>query len=595
METLSPAQRKIVTFPLNQQHMLVLAAPGSGKTRTITERIGSMLTRQVVEPEHVLVMTFTIKAAAELVERLSQRLDTHCEGLWVGTFHSICDRLLREHGMVIGLEPSFTILDVPRQQAALRRAAGRVGWELDGRELRKMQDRISARKRLGLRSDEQPFTGARDTDVVLAVDENYRRLLDQARALDYDDLIIKGIQVLRDDPETARMVRERFTYVFVDEYHDVSPEQYTLLSEIAPPRSQKHTVMVVADPNQSIYGWRQADAPRMIERFRRDYRPALFNLEENYRSSGQIVKAAHSVITASGAQASAIAILEDQHPVDCKGCTNADEEARWIAKQIARACASGTFTYDDIAVLYRTHQRADLLETVLLKQEIPLVRVQQNRFFDDPDVQGALRYLALIAALHDDSFEPALNWPRVLVDELTMVHVRRLADNAGLKLSELAQRIDSFRDQISPLTRRLIGDFIDTIATDLLEVADQPIAVIVERLLALLAQRRSPFPAAEREALHGFLAFLGRPLQHPVESLRAALASERAIVLRSTGSTDALAGAVILEYTLEHYFQCHPLVAGLDDPLPAGSFVITLGSYLPATPDGFGLDVRHPT
>ena len=593
MESLSVAQRGIVSHPLDRGHLLVLAAPGSGKTRTITERVGSMLTTQKVMPEQVLVMTFSIKAAAELKDRLSERLDTHVEDVWAGTFHAICDRLLFEHGSAIGWGPPFSIYDMPRQQDALRRAADRVGWCFESeRDLRKLQERISARKRRGLRADEQPFDGAPDPDSVLAIDEIYRRMLENARALDYDDLILKGIQLMREDHDTARKVRERFTYVFVDEYHDVSPEQYTLLSEIAPARSRVHSLMVVADPNQSIYGWRQANAPRMINQFRRDYRPTAFELEENYRSVGQIVRAAQSVILAGGATASAVAVLADQQPIDCKDCGNAEEEAEWIARQITRACASGNFTYDDIAVLYRTHRRADLLEAMLLNRNIPIVRVQENRFFDDPDVQGALRYLALVAALHDESFEPALNWPRVLVDELTMVQLRRLGDEVGLKLSELAQCIDTFSEQISPLTRTLVRDFVETIGEDLFQVANGPIGVIVDRLLSLLARRRTPIPVIEREGLRGFLGFLAGPLVSPVALLRAALATDRPIVLRHDGSVDGIAGAVILEHTLNHYFQRRALVLTSAYPAPPQAFTITLGSFVPTTSNGFGLGIR---
>ena len=309
MDQLSPAQRQIVTYPLDHGHMLVLAAPGSGKTRTITERVGSILTRRLVLPESVLVMTFTIKAAGELLNRLGDRLDTHIQEMWVGTFHSICDRLLHDYGGAIGWAPPFFVYDAPHQTAALQRAAAQAGWCLTNRrELNDLRDAIGRRKRQGLQPDQQPFTGPADPDHVLEIDEIYRRMLEDARALDYDDLILKGIQVLKEDHEAAQALQQRFKYVFLDEFHDVSPEQYALVSAIVPRGSRDSSVMVVADPNQAIYGWRQAHAPRTIAQFQHDYRPTIFQLEENYRSCGQIVRAAHHVITRHGTEASAIAV-----------------------------------------------------------------------------------------------------------------------------------------------------------------------------------------------------------------------------------------------------------------------------------------------
>lgn len=407
MEVLSTTQRQIVSFPREQGHMLVLAAPGSGKTLTIVERVGELLARRLIEPEQVLVMTFTTRAAAELVERLHARLDTHSQGLWAGTFHSICDRLLREHGHVIGWAPPYIICDRQQQEVLLLRASAKVGWDLAlPHDVSDLRNNISSRKRLGLEAGQQRRHEPYDPDILLEIDAAYRGLLEDMHALDYDDLILKGVQLLYDDHETATLVRNRFQYLFVDEFHDVSAEQYALMKALCPPRSPEQVVMVVADPNQAIFGWRDADARRTLASYGRDYRPRRFTLAENYRSTGNLVRAAHQVITAGGATARSLAVHADHYPIYCRGFPNDEAEADWLAHQIQRACANGGYTYGDIAVLYRVHARANVAEASLLRHHIPISRVQPDRFFDQPDVQAALRYLALIAALHDESFEP---------------------------------------------------------------------------------------------------------------------------------------------------------------------------------------------
>jgi DNA polymerase III epsilon subunit family exonuclease len=577
MEELSNVQRAIVRHPRDGGHLLVLAGPGSGKTRVITERIGSLLTRRIAEPEQILVMTFTIKAATELVERLGHRLDTHVQGVWAGTFHSVCDRLLHEHGAAIGWGPPFSIFDTPKQELTLHRAARSVGWVLEEpRTFREVRDRVSQRKRIGLRADQQSGPGHEDPDYILAIDDAYRRLLAEQRALDYDDLILRGIQLLREDEETANTVQRRFRYVFVDEYHDLSPEQFVLLRTLVSPQSLQQ-IMVVADPNQAIYSWRQADATRMLRAYWDQYGPTLYRLEENHRSVGNLVRAAQHLIVAGGAEARAIPLVPEGLAIDGVACGTPEKEAEWLANQIARAYASGRYRYGDIAVLYRTHKRGDYAETALLKAGIPLSRIQADRFFDDLDVQAALRYLALVAALQDDSFEPALNWPRVLVDELTMVHLRKLAATHGCSLSTVARQIDMFADEVSPLTRATIHEFLSTIALDLGAVADRPIEEIVERLLVVLERRRSPLPPQVRLELRGVLDFLAPPLRQGAERLHEAIIAGQPVVIRHDGSIDGAAGATILQHFLTHYLH-HPVQVRTEILVNSeASFIISCG------------------
>lgn len=592
MDELSPAQRRIVRQSTHHRHAFILAGPGSGKTRTIIERIAYLITEQTVAPERILVMTFSNRAARELKQRLSSRLNTGCNGLWADTFHSIGARLLRLHGNTIGIPTHFAVCDQARQEHMLRTAASRAGWvERTKHDFKALQTSISRHKCSGIRLDEQPAVVTALPAQILEILELYQGLLGNLATLDFDDLITLTIRLLHEHPDVASSVYRRFQYVFVDEFHDVTPDQCALIGAIAPPRSPQR-MMVVADPDQAIYGWRGAQVQQALRWFQRHYRPTRYELADNFRSTGNLVYAAQHLRAPQCTSIAAKAVRAADQPIDYAECASPDAEAAWIARQISRAHAKGIYTYDQIAVLYHWHRQGDLIEQALLDHKIPIRRIHAARVFDQPDVQMALRYLELIAAIHDDQFEPALNWPRLLVDELTMIHLRRIAETQGLTLSVLAQRIDDFADQVSPLTRVAISEFLAIIAAELLPVADASIDVIVGRLFRALNQRRSPLPSAERETLYGVLDLLARPLTSCVDALVTAIAAGRIIVIRHANDLDSVAAATIIEYVLTHYMR-HPVrVQPLETPEPVDGFVITLGMKIDSDVDGFGLAIR---
>lgn len=591
----SKAQRAIIDYPSGTRHMLVLAGPGSGKTRVIAQRVGRLLDQQRAEPEQIVVMTFTEKAAAELEERLEDRLGSVVQGLQVGTIHNICNRLLHRHGTEIGLKPNFKVYDAQRQEEALRSAAANVGVSLDDpRTLGQMRGAISTYRiaqapAMSRRSEAAASVSAQALTVARA----YQDYLREHNTLDFDDLILHGLRLFDTqlNPELAGEIHTSVRYVFIDEFHDLSPEQLRFLELLVPPLQIRRQVCVVADPNQAIYGWRNADAAVTLDAFSRRYRPEVFQLRENYRSAGNLVRAAHHLITSGSAQSNAVPVHPDHFPIDLVACPDVEAEAAWLAQQIKRATQGGTYHYGDIALLYRTNKRAELLEVILLREGIPLNRDQEGRFFDDQDVQATIRYLSLIQALRDEQFEPSLYWPRVLVDELTMAQLQKLAAAEQVPLIEIARRIDDFRDQVSPLTRTVIKDFLHLFEVELAEVAGRPIGTIIQRLLAVLKQRRSPFPRAVRENVRGILAGLARPLTAHAAVVAAAINAGRRIVLAHDGSVDAAAGALILAHILEHYFQ-HPVTIQLRSARPSqDTFVVTFGEAQVPGKDGTGIGV----
>jgi DNA polymerase III epsilon subunit-like protein len=401
--------------------------------------------------------------------------------------------------------------------------------------------------------------------------------------LDFDDLISAAIRLLDEDEPTVTIVRNRWRFVFVDEFHDLSPEQYHLLGLLAPSRAPDRQVMSVADTQQAIYAFRGADAIRLLDRYTRDYRPQVHRLTVNYRSTEQIVRAAGRLMPKDGA----LVVNPPGQEVTCYGCKTAQEEAERVASWVDRARATGRYDYADIAILFRAHRRADLVEQTLLARGIPLRRVQQNRFFNDPAVREALRYLDLIAAMRDGEFVSALNWPRVLVDEVTMIHLRRLAAAEGLPLSELAARSDLLQAGASPLTRVAIEEFMTTVAAELLPMADRPIDRISERLLTILSRRRDPVPRDRRAELSDTLTYLERGLEPAVAALDAALTHCQPIQIIPGDNVDCRAAALILQSVCERYFN-QTVVEARQIP-PAAAFVILLGQDEPITEAGFGL------
>jgi superfamily I DNA/RNA helicase len=491
----------------------------------------------------------------------------------------------------------------------LERAARQAGYRLEPSQFlspRTVRDHISRRKRLGLEPGatlntvDAPWIN----DILSVLDESYSHLLREEGLLDFDDLIGRSITLLREAPETATAIRRRLRFLCVDEFHDVSADQYALIRELAPPgrgAPGRHDtesvdlpsarVMVVADPDQAIFSWRGAEPGTILPRFERDYRPLSFSLTDNFRSTRTIVRVANHIRSQSRTRPLTSALADDGPPIFCLKYPDTHSEAEDLARLIKRALGQGNYhNYDDIAVLYPLHKRADDAELALLRHGIPVRRTRPGRFFDDPDVQDVLRHLDLIATLAEPAFEPALNWPHVVVDEVTMIHLRRQAKSAGMKLAEFAQSPLLDSSLISPLTRTTIRRFLADIVASLQPMASGPADRLVMELLSLLERRRSPVPQADRQTFSGFLAFLGKPLREHAEQLQDAIEQGCPIALVPAPTLDALAAAAILAYTLGEYFG-HPVQIGYDHHA-APAMPIHLGVPAPATGRSVCLSVR---
>lgn len=397
---LNPEQQAAVEH--TEGPLLVLAGAGTGKTRVITARIGHLL-RNGILPEQVLAMTFTNKAAREMRERISEMVGKERAGfITMGTFHSFCARLLRRHGEVVGLPPKFTICDSADQLATVRAALRelRVGEE-------KMKpstalSRISLWKNQLVNPEQAANMEGDDQDELVArAYRKYEASLRRSRVVDFDDLLLMTLQVMREDEGLRDRLQDQFRYLLVDEYQDTNGPQYEILRILS---STHRNLCVVGDDDQSIYGWRGADV-RKILRFDQDFPEAkVVRLETNYRCTPEILEAANQVIANNRARhPKQLRAFEDTGvPVTWLGMYDELQESNFIVTEIRQTVERGEANYGDFAILFRTQSQPRAFEAELRRQKLPYQLTGSQSFFDRKEVRDVLAYLKLLANEEDE-------------------------------------------------------------------------------------------------------------------------------------------------------------------------------------------------
>ncbi len=373
--------------------LLVFAGAGSGKTRVITYRVANLIANQGVAPWRILAVTFTNKAAGEM----RARLETLCgadlaRALWVGTFHATCAKLLRVHGAAIGVPPNFVIYDTADQKAVVTRALGDLNLDERRYPPRAVLAHIHKHKQEG-RGPEEAAAHSYIDDIALRIFRAYDARLRAANAVDFEDLILLVARLLATDAEGEK-IRRRFDHVLVDEFQDTNATQYRLLSELA---KTHRNLCVVGDDDQSIYSWRGADV-RNIRGFRREYPDAtIIKLEQNYRSSQRIVKAALGVIVRSTDREPKELWTANAEgaPVQVTLARDERDEAGLVVEILRRAQAEGT-NLREIAVFYRVHAQSRVLEESLRAANIPYQIIGGTKFYERAEVKDALSYLRIL-------------------------------------------------------------------------------------------------------------------------------------------------------------------------------------------------------
>jgi DNA helicase-2/ATP-dependent DNA helicase PcrA len=455
---LNPAQREAVLH--FEGPILVLAGAGSGKTRVLTTRIARLIEHHGVDPAHILAVTFTNKAAGEMRERIAKLVGEMPTAMWVGTFHAIGARMLRREARLVGRTASFTIYDEDDSLAAVRRIMERLKISPKTWSPKALRGAISGAKN-ALVSPEEYAKLAMDplSRAASLVYDQWERTLRDANAVDFDDLLVLPVRVLQQNPDRVEAYRERFRFLLVDEYQDTNRAQYEFVRLLA---GSDGNVLVVGDDDQSIYGWRGADIRNILD-FERDFpAAAVVRLEENYRSTPQVLDLANAVISANtGRRGKTLrATLPAGDPVIQVATLDERDEAEFVAEEImSLSTGARALAYRDIAVLYRTNSQSRALEESLRKRAIPYRLVGAVRFYDRREIRDLMSYLKLIANPADDeAFLRAISVPRRGLGDATLETLAAVARAAGRPMLEIAA--DSGRlASLRPAARQALGDF----------------------------------------------------------------------------------------------------------------------------------------
>ena len=405
---LNPEQREAVLH--TGSPLLILAGAGSGKTRVIACRIAYLIGNNLAQPAEILAVTFTNRAAGEMRERVERLLGSDCSGLWLSTFHAFCARLLRREGPAIGLSRDFVIYDTTDQVAAIRQAVRRLGLDEKLVQPRQILGRISAAKNRLEGPDDLRSSGWNFRNEQAArVWDQYRETLAASNALDFDDLLLKTVELTERAPEVRERYASRFRYVLVDEYQDTNRPQYLLIQRLA---SGHRNLCVVGDPDQSIYRWRGAELRNILD-FEHDFPEArVVRLERNYRSTQVILDAATALIQQNRDRKEKRLWTDREGGPRILYSRAGDEidEADFVTRTLVRAISERGA--GPLAVLYRTNAQSRAIEDALTREGVPYKIIGGVRFYERKEIKDGLAYLKLIINPHDDvSLRRVINVP----------------------------------------------------------------------------------------------------------------------------------------------------------------------------------------
>ena len=509
LEGLNPQQRRAVET--TEGSLLVLAGAGSGKTRVLVHRIAYLIGVCGIPAEAILAVTFTNKAAGEMRERVTKLLGPAAEGLWVTTFHAACVRILRREIGHLGLSRGFAIYDEDDSLAQVKEALRRLGLDPKLHEPRRLRWRIDQWKNAGtLPAEAARLASDLDDELASEVYAAYQRLLAEANALDFGDLILQTTQLFERFPEVAGHYRRRWQYVMVDEYQDTNRVQYKLVNQLA---SEHRNLCVVGDPDQSVYGWRGADLRNILD-FERDYPDtAVVKLEHNYRSTWAILEGASALVANNRSRKEKRMFTERPGGEKIWLYEGSDErdEAQFVVRQILSAARDEGRAFSECAVFYRTNAQSRPFEEELLKYNVPYSVVGGVRFYERAEVKDALSYLRAILNPADPvALRRIVNSPPRGIGKTTLERAERVAAERGLPLREalalVAQSGETGRSGPK------VSAFLDLLARLADEVVSlrpaEALARILDRsgYLAHLEHEGTPEAAGRLENLRELLA-----------------------------------------------------------------------------------------
>ena len=454
LSALNPMQKKAVE--MLEGPVLILAGAGSGKTRTLTYRIANLIDHGV-KPWHILALTFTNKAARQMRERVEKLVGTDARDMWIGTFHSICVRILRRDIEKLGYQRSFTIYDEDDQIRVIKDLVKTLGMDESRIPLKEIRNRIDDAKNKMMTPDEWFQASAKDYQCqqIHEIYSYYEERLRAANALDFDDLLLRTLQLFVDHPPVLDYYRSRFQYVHVDEYQDTNPAQYTFVRLLT---QESRNLCVVGDDDQSIYGWRGADIRNILD-FENDFPDTqVIKLEQNYRSTSNILDAANQVIAHNmGRKEKALwTDAGEGEKIHLYSAGDEKEEAAWICERVRRLRQMNV-PYAQIAVLYRMHAQSRVIEEMLTRAGIPYKIFGGTRFYDRKEIRDALAYLRLLVNPADDvSLTRIINTPKRSIGDSTVAALQEKAREEEIPLYSV---LNDPPEHLSSRPKKCIAEF----------------------------------------------------------------------------------------------------------------------------------------
>jgi DNA helicase-2/ATP-dependent DNA helicase PcrA len=481
LAALNPAQRDAVTH--GDGPLLVLAGAGSGKTRVITHRIAWLVSERRVSPWQIVAVTFTNKAAGEMRGRVNALLGGQAEGMWVGTFHALCLRMLRRDGGRAGLAPGFNVYDTDDQMAVIRRVLKGIGAEDAVAGARAVLSRISrAKNAMVTPSALEKKAFSPDARVIAEAYARYEDALGRANAVDFDDLLLRALDLL--DPERNPDLREKYAarclHLLVDEYQDTNRPQYLLVRGLS---SKHENLFVVGDEDQSIYRFRGAEIRNILD-FERDHPGArTVKLEQNYRSTGAILEVASAVIANNIARKGKRLWTSNEtgEPAELFRAPDDRAEATWVARRLREQ--QGRVAFEDCAVLYRTNAQSRQMEEAFRRDRIPYQVVGSVQFYERKEIKDILAYLKLLANPSDDvAFRRIVNTPVRGIGDGTLRVVEDLARALSSPLFMAARRAVD-QSVLPSRSSRMLAAFLQLMDELTTISEDEPAALVIEAIL----------------------------------------------------------------------------------------------------------------
>jgi len=514
---LNPKQLEAVTYFAGPE--LILAGAGTGKTKTLTSKM-ALLIASGVSPARILAITFTNKAAQEMQHRIA-KLVPCSGGMWIHTFHSFGARLLRQHGRLIGIKPDFLIYDSDDQKKLVQLAMAELGFESEKNKAPIYAALISRAKDdlldAGSYLINAEVSGEPNRLKTAQIYERYQAKLSEAGALDFGDLIVRAAELLKEKDEIREYFQEYFQYILVDEYQDTNHAQYVIIKTLS---AKRRNLCVVGDPDQSVYGWRGADIRNILE-FEKDFKDSkTIVLEQNYRSTAKILHASNELIKHNRNRKAKKLWTEKPHGDPPEALEYRDEldEARGVLEKVKKLAAGGRFTYNDIAVFYRTNAQSRSFEDAFRRERIPYRLIGSVRFYERKEIKDAMAYMKMLVNPADTiSILRVINTPARGIGKTAIERVMAYARRKEMPIYDALLTADQVPD-ITNTARRGIKNFLDLMEGIKCGLFSSSPSLLLEKILIKSGYWQMAEEEAEKDK-DGSLARLGN-LQELVNAIK---------------------------------------------------------------------------